>query len=1132
MRLPGKVLLVTADHDRALHWQAKLVVCGYDETQIRQLPSGLSALFEDAAPETIAISDRIGALRFLIEPGPGLVIAPAQAALERTLSREILEEAIFDLHPEMAIALERVVKTLLRLGYERAEPVRIPGQFARRGGILDVYATGRALPVRIEFEGNTIASLREFDPHTQRSVSHLHRVRFAPSRETIYPEGDHQWDEMLLRAAHQEGVRLPQDAARLLAETIEADAHCLSEKAYFDRLDLYRPLLNPDSGCACDLVGEEGLLVLDEPLELEAVGSRSFEELESALQHRAARGEILVSPAHDFMFLPEHLADATNTLALTAMNGFPEWLDPGEETDIGSSSLEPYRGRATALAQALQTWVGKGLTVVVGTDQPTRARAVLEHADLFPQPTPDELHAGVFPLGLFVAEGNLAGGFALPAAGFVLVTDRELFGVGRLRLPQKRFHEGVPIATVLDLKEGDYVVHIQYGIGIFRGLVTQKVAGVHKECLLIEYAAPDRLFVPADQLDRVQKYLNPGDTHPKLNRLTGTDWQRTVARAREEARAMARDLVQLYAKRHTVQRTPYGPDSPWQVEMESTFPWVETPSQITAIRDVKRDLNSGVPMDRLVCGDVGFGKTEVAIRAAFKAAEAGKQVAVLCPTTILSEQHYRSFTERLAGFPTRIALLNRFRTPAERKQIAEGLGSGEIDIVIGTHALLNEQLKFHNLGLVVIDEEQKFGVRQKERFKKLRSEVDVLSLSATPIPRTLSMALMDIRQMSLINDPPLGRLPIRTFVRPYSDEVVREALLRELARAGQVYYVYNRVQGLDHVAERVRKLAPNARIGVAHGQMTEAQLEPVMLSFIAGELDILVSTTIVESGLDIPNVNTLIVENADRFGLSQLYQLRGRVGRSDRQAYAYLLYRKGGELSDQALARLQALQEFSTLGSGYSLAFRDLQIRGAGELLGARQHGAMANVGYELYTQLIQEEVQRLKAGAPSGAKEIEAIAAREPLPAFTLPVVALIPKEYVRDQGQRLHAYMLIMNARDPEQLLEARSDIVDRYGAPPREVENSFEVMLLRMKAGELGIEKIDGTGGRLAVTFRPSARHGPRVFSLLGARRPTAYLSQDRLIWPFTGDALSACREMLELLASCVSEAAAERASVAGN
>lgn len=1130
-QLPGKAILVTADHDRALHWQAKLVLCGYDEGRIRQLPSGLSALFEDAAPETIAISDRIGALRYLIEPGPGLVIAPVQAALERTLSREVLEEAFLELRSELEIPLERVIKTLTLLGYERAEPVRIPGQFARRGGILDVYGAGRNLPVRIEFEGNTIVSMREFDPHSQRSVHNLQRVTLAPSRETIYPQGDPHWDEMLLRAAHQEGAHLPPPASQHLAEIIESDAQCLMQKAYFDRLDLYRPLLNPDSGCACDLVGPEGLLVLDEPLELEAVGSRSFEELDSALGHRAARGEILASPAHDFMFPPEHLGMAPRTLALTAMNGLPNWLDAGEQREIGAASLEPYRGRATGLGQALTEWVRKGLTVVIATDQPTRARAMLEHADLYPQPTPDDLPAGGGRPGLFVADGNLAGGFSLPAARFVLVSDRELFGVGRLRLPQKRFHEGVPIATVLDLKEGDYVVHIQYGIGVFRGLVTQKVAGVDKECLLIEYAAPDRLFVPADQLDRVQKYLNPGDTHPKLNRLTGTDWQKTIARAREEARAMARDLVQLYARRHTVQRAPYGPDSPWQIEMESTFPWVETPSQITAIRDVKRDLNAGVPMDRLVCGDVGFGKTEVAIRAAFKAAEAGRQVAVLCPTTILSEQHYRSFTERLAGFPTKVALLNRFRTAAEKKQIAEGLRNGDIDIVIGTHALLNDQLKFRNLGLVVIDEEQKFGVRQKERFKKLRSEVDVLSLSATPIPRTLSMALMDIRQMSLINDPPPGRLPIRTFVRPYSDEVVREALLRELARNGQVYYVYNRVQGLEHVAERVRKLAPHARIGVAHGQMTEAQLEPVMLAFIAGELDILVSTTIVESGLDIPNVNTLIVENADRFGLSQLYQLRGRVGRSDRQAYAYLLYRKGGELSDHALARLQALQEFSTLGSGYSLAFRDLQIRGAGELLGARQHGAMANVGYELYTQLIQEEVQRLKTSGSPGAEDAEEVVAREPLPAFTLPVKALIPKEYVRDQGQRLHAYMLIMNAHDPERLREARGDIVDRYGTPPQEVENSFEVMRLRMKAADLQIEKIDGTGGRLSVTFRPCARHSPRVFSLLGARRPTAYLSQDRLIWPFTGDALIACREMLEALEECVREAAAERASVAG-
>jgi transcription-repair coupling factor (superfamily II helicase) len=580
--------------------------------------------------------------------------------------------------------------------------------------------------------------------------------------------------------------------------------------------------------------------------------------------------------------------------------------------------------------------------------------------------------------------------------------------------------------------------------------------------------------------------------------------------------------VRLYAERQQVKRRPFGPDTPWQAEMEATFPWVETPSQLQAIESTKRDLRHDVPMDRLVCGDVGFGKTEVAIRAAFKVAQEGKQVAVLCPTTILSEQHYRNFSERLGSFGTRLDLLNRFRSQKERTQILEDLTAGRLDIVIGTHALLGKEIEFKDLGLVIVDEEQRLGVKQKEALKHLRANVDVLTMSATPIPRTLSMALMDIRGMSLITDPPPGRLPVRTFVRPFSQEVVREAMLRELARGGQVFYVYNRVEGIHHVAEKLRKLVPNARIAVGHGQMTEKELEPVMIGFIKGEVDVLVSTTIVENGLDIPNANTLIVENADRFGLAQLYQLRGRVGRSDRQAYAYLMYQSHKDLSETALQRLQALQEFSSLGSGYSLAFRDLQIRGAGELLGAKQHGAMTAVGFELYTQLIQDAVAQMKAEAELGLpaedrKSGEPTATLEaqdkPLPSLDLPVVALIPDSYIPDQAQRLYFYQRMMSARTFKELGDASAEIEDRYGHPPEAVKAAFMIMHLRMRARDLGIDKIDGKGGRLAIGFANKQSVPPRVFSLLGRRKKDCYLTREQLIWPYTGDPLAATETMLE-------------------
>ncbi|MCC7434895.1 MAG: transcription-repair coupling factor [Methanoregulaceae archaeon] len=780
----------------------------------------------------------------------------------------------------------------------------------------------------------------------------------------------------------------------------------------------------------------------------------------------------------------------------------------------------------TPLASTLQNWQREGFMIVISTDQPNRARSVLAQVDLHPQ----ELEAGATPEPgrLYLAQGNLGGGFVMPERKFALVSDAELFGVARLKLPQKRFTEGAPIATVLDLKPGDYVVHVSFGIGVFRGLVSREVEGVKKEFLFIEYAAPDKLFVPADQLDRVQKYLNPGDSQPKLNRLTGGEWQKTIAKAKDDARAFARDLVKLYAERKAVRRRPFGPDTPWQAEMEATFPWVETPSQMAAIRDVKRDLLEEWPMDRLICGDVGFGKTEVAIRGAFKAIQAGRQVAVLCPTTILSEQHFRNFRERLGGFGVRMGLLNRFRSAKEKAEILKGLAEGKIELVLGTHALLSKEIAFKDLGLVIVDEEQKFGVKQKESLKHLRTSVDVLSMSATPIPRTLSMAMMDLRQMSLINDPPPGRLAIRTYVRPYVSDVVREAVLRELSRGGQVFYVFNRVDQIYHVAERLKKLVPTARVGIGHGQMTEAELEPVMIGFIKGEIDVLLSTTIVENGIDIPNANTLIVENADRLGLSQLYQLRGRVGRSDRQAYAYFLYHQK-ELGDNAMHRLQALQEFSSLGSGYSLAFRDLQIRGAGELLGAKQHGAMAAIGYELYTQLIEEAVSALKQGvdgAPVVIPGQEVEIDYGPLPVFDLPVAAYIPETYIREQSQRLYFYQQLMSTRTVERLSEVSSEVEDRYGHPPEPVKAAFEVMRMRMSGKKFGFEKVDGKGGRLSVSFENRAAIAPRIFSMMTRARRDVYITRDAMIWPYSGDPLAATRAMVDTFERCVDAYERER------
>jgi transcription-repair coupling factor (superfamily II helicase) len=1096
---------------------------------VRLLPSGLSVLFEDAAPETAALSDRIGALRLLAHGEPGIVIATPQAALERTLSAEALRDHYLELEPGAEADIDDVRRALVRMGYESGEPVRVPGQFSRRGGILDIFPMGFERPIRLEFFGDEIESLREFDAMTQRSVRTVGRLEIAPSRETLVPEDAGGIVDLLRRSLDIEASRHAEESAQKIRDLVEGDLQALESRSFFDRLDLYRPWLYPDGGCAVDLLGEGGWLVLDEPLELEAFASRSEKELGQALEARASRGEILASTAHDFVLPPEHIASVPFRLSLSAMNGVPSWLAHENDWDAAMGSLDGYRGQGAALTQAINSWLEQGVAIVVGTDQPSRVKEMLKQVDLFPT----EEGFSEIARGLYLADGNLAGGFFLPMgdAGLALLTDQELFGVGRLKLPQRKFSDGIPLASVLDLKPGDFVVHINFGIGTYRGLVSREMEGVKREYLHIDYKEPDKLFVPADQLDRVQKYLSPGDAPPKINRLTGAEWQKTVSKAREEAREFARELINLYAQRKLVERRSFGHDTPWQLEMEHTFPWSETPSQMQAIREVKADMETDYPMDRLVCGDVGFGKTEVAIRAAFKCAVDGRQVAVLCPTTILSEQHFRNFQERLGSFDVKLGLLNRFTHTADRRRILDELADGKIDIIIGTHALLNADLRFRELGLLVIDEEQKFGVKQKEALKALRLNVDVLSMSATPIPRTLSMALMSIREMSVINDPPPGRLPVRTFVRPYAKEVVMEAILRELARGGQVYYVTHQVQGIHHIAEHLKKMIPSARIAVGHGQMNEKELEPVMVGFIRGEIDILVSTTIVENGLDIANANTLIVENTDRFGLSQLYQLRGRVGRSDRQAYAYFLFPSAKMLTEGASARLEALSQFNQLGSGYSLAVRDLQIRGAGDMLGAKQSGQMNAVGYDLYAQLIESEVEFLKMYAdgekPQGLAD--PLAGLEPLPSIDLPVTAYIPEHYIEEQGQRLWYYKRLMGCRSSEELAEIGSEIGDRYGVMPEEVANAVAVIDLRIRALHQMVKMIDSKQGVLHVSFLSTFEFPPRLISLIQKVKRDAYLAQDRLIWPQGRDPITACDDVLRTIKSGLEQIEAERSGV---
>jgi transcription-repair coupling factor (superfamily II helicase) len=718
-----------------------------------------------------------------------------------------------------------------------------------------------------------------------------------------------------------------------------------------------------------------------------------------------------------------------------------------------------------------------------------------------------------------VTEGRLSAGLRLPGVKLVIVSDAEVFGERRnhlrpQRTQQRTFKQGRPITSLLELKEGDLVVHVSHGIGRYRGLVRMKSDGVEREFLRIDYADPDKLYVPSDQLDRVQKYIGSDESAPSINRLGGGEWFRTKARVKARVREMAKELLKLYAARQAVRGYACSADTVWQQEMETAFDYEETPDQLTAIHDVKRDLEAPRVMDRLICGDVGFGKTEVAIRAAFKVVTEGRQVAVLVPTTVLAQQHLNTFAERLAAFPVKVEMLSRFRSRPEQKKIVEGLEEGRIDIVIGTHRLLSKDIQFRDLGLLIVDEEQRFGVAHKERLKQLRTSVDVLTLSATPIPRTLHMSLTGIRDMSVIEDPPEGRLAVRTFCLEADDRVIREAILRELDRSGQVYFVHNRIDSIHEQADRLQKLVPQARIRIGHGQMREGDLEEVMLDFYDREFDILLSTTIIESGLDIPNVNTIVIHDADHMGLAQLHQLRGRVGRSSRQAYCFLLYKPMKQLTEVAEKRLQALREFAELGAGFKIALRDMEIRGAGNLLGAEQHGFMVAVGFDLYCQMIQESVRELQ-----GELVEEAL-----LPGVSLPISAFLPHDYIPTEGLRIAFYRKIAACRTPEHVQQVQDEIEDRFGDPPKPVWHLLALMRLRMSCVEAGVGRIE-TDKESVVFWMARRIEREETRELFRAFRRAQFQPDRIVLYVDQSEPLRAVENMVEHLRKRGGRAAAE-------
>lgn len=1023
-------------------------------------------------------TERMKTLRRLLSGKRATVVTTFAALMAPQVPKDILLKHILRIDKKTPVEEGTIAQTLTRMGYERVYQVETKGQFAVRGDIIDVFDLTEDNPYRIELWGDEVTSIRSFDVLSQRSVERLEAVELYPATELLL--SDERLREGLARmeeegSAHVKTLRdafRTEEAHRLKSRIAELKEAALELEGSVN-LEGYLQYFYPAPASFIDLFPVDNTCIfIDEPARVTEQGRTVFEEYIESILHRAENGYALPGQQH----LLQPVADcvgrmrAYRTLLLSGLDIAADgYFSPRVTADIAAQSVAPYNNSFDALVRDLKHYRLQHYRVILVTGSRSRAKRLTQDLTDHGVSTfySEDPNRTLVPDEVMTYYGRLRRGFAYPALKFVVISESDIFTARETKRRRKKFRsEGETITSFSDLKVGDYVVHEDHGLGIYQGIEQIEVEHVIKDYLKVTYRDGGNLFVPVAGLSVLQKYASADAGHAiKLNKLGGSEWSKTKAKVSGAVEEIAEDLIELYAKRQSIKGHAFLKDTVWQQEFEEAFPFEETSDQLTAIEAVKHDMESDKIMDRLVCGDVGFGKTEVAIRAAFKALQDNKQVAVLVPTTILAQQHFNTFVRRFTDFPVKIELLSRFRTASEQRRCVEGLKNGSVDIVIGTHRLLSKDVAYKDLGLLVVDEEQRFGVSHKEKIKKLRDTVDVLTLTATPIPRTLHMSLVGIRDMSLLTEPPLDRQPIQTFVSEYNEELVREAILREIGRGGQVYYVYNRVNTIADVTAQIMKLVPEAHVAFAHGQMQEAELERIMYEFIDGRVDVLVSTTIIETGLDIPNVNTMIVHDSDQMGLAQLYQLRGRVGRSNRTSYAFLLYKRNRLLREVAEKRLTAIREFTDLGSGYKIAMRDLEIRGAGNLLGKKQSGHMAAVGYDLYCKMLNDAVKRLKAQPGQRVEE-------ELLTSVDLDVDAFIPPAYILNEEQKLEVYQRIALLHTAQEAEDMREELIDRFGDIPAPVDNLFRIALLRGAAGRLYVTEIKQRDGQIIFKMKQDA------------------------------------------------------------
>ena len=1042
-------LIITPDEASALKMVEDLKgFSGKDEAVY--LPSR-EVIFYDTEGHSLEYEHaRLGALSNILEDSPKYVVASALGATLHTMPPQVLKEQTVTLVAGEEYKLEQLTKHLVSAGYTRQNQVDGVSQFALRGGILDIFPPGKPQPYRIEFWGDEIDTISTFDLLSQRREDSVESLMIIPVRESLISS-----PEKLVKDINKAMEKLSGSQGKLAREHMEKDIIKLEDTGSLDSGDRYMPLLYKESATVFDYCTDR-LHFFCEPVSI-SDSIKDYQLIEAEDIHLlTTSGRLYKNHSYyDDMADVERIIQNSQSVILDTFTRSLHNIKLAGMTGVTAVQLSPWSGGITLLLEDLHDYTLEDYQVVImaGTKRAAQglASSLDDHGITVQQGgSINNLPAG----GVAVLEGSLSAGTKYPIAGLVIITHTK---VGRSSKRKRRHKKGKTLRRVSDLKVGDYVVHSTHGIGIFGGIVKREIQGVTKDFIKIRYAGTDALFVPVTQLDLVSKYIGGGEGRKiRLNRLNSTEWQKTRGRVKGAVKEMAQELTRLYAKRMNTPGYAFGPDTDWQNQFEQRFPYEETDDQLQAVEDLKKDMEKPMPMDRLLCGDVGFGKTEVAIRGAFKCVMEGKQCAVLVPTTILAWQHFQTFSNRLSGYPVKVELLSRFRTAKEQREVLKKLKTGEVDIVIGTHRILQKDVEFKDLGFAIIDEEQRFGVAHKERFKELKASVDVLTLSATPIPRTLNMALSGIRDISLIEEPPQDRHPVQTYVIEHDQGVILQAISKELRRGGQVFYLHNRISSINRVASDLQEDLPDARIAVAHGRMGEEGLSEIWRQLIEQEIDILVCTTIIETGVDVPNANTLIVDNADNYGLSQLYQLRGRVGRSTRRAYAYFTFKGGKSLSEIATKRLAAIRDFTTFGSGFQIAMRDLEIRGAGNILGGEQHGHLDSVGYDMYIQLLEEAV------AEERGEKIE----KPTQTAIDIQIDAYIPNEYIHDETQRIDTYKRISAIANQEDALDVTDELIDRFGDPPKAVAGLIDVALVRGQAGTLGIRDIKEINGKIIL------------------------------------------------------------------